>query len=104
MPARLDSGRHSQQESGQNVGHCDGVDDWVGVVDRDIVYHLPTVINQVSIQIMGGGGADCAGRCGDPSRVLALDYQPLSVGGISGGGFFLPCHGSQAVKVLLMDL
>ena len=53
-------------------------------MDQDIGYHLPTVINQVSIQV--GGGGYCAGGCGDPSRLLALYYQPLSVGGISGGG------------------
>jgi hypothetical protein len=72
----------------------DGVDGWVGVVDQNIGYHLPTVINQVSIQVGGdgggigcvGGGGDCAGGCGDPYRRHVLDHQPLSVGGISGGG------------------
>ena len=40
----------------------------MGVVDQYIGYHLPTVINQVSIQVggvgcVGGGSGDCGGGC-----------------------------------------
>jgi hypothetical protein len=37
--------------------YSDGVDGWVGVVDQNIGYHLPTGINQVTMKVGGDGCA-----------------------------------------------
>jgi hypothetical protein len=50
---------------------------WVGVVDQDIGYHLPTVINQVSIQV-GGGDYAWHARRHPPDPELAKE-QALRV-------------------------
>jgi hypothetical protein len=55
----------------------DGVYGWVGVVDQDSGYHLPTVINQVSIQVGGGDYAWHARR--HPSDPDLAKEQALRV-------------------------
>ena len=55
-------------------------------MDQNIGYHLPTVINQVSLQVGGGGGGDGGGGGGD--------------GGGGGGGGASANQENDAVAVL----
>ena len=47
---KIPTQQHENFGKGKVSESCgDGLDGWVGVVDQNIGYHLPTVINQVSI-------------------------------------------------------